>query len=322
MEHNFFLIQNFVNNSYNENNIVNHDKKSMEFQNMLKNSFSDEQLIDLLIYTGYIPDLYPSDSSQETLYSKLIEVLVCEWAQRMGYDSKYVKQKASYEDITITVSNKVIVCDAKSFRLGRSQKAPNVKDFLKLEDIRKWLSRYNNKLGGLVIYPCRHEWTDSSDAYQYCTTKDAPTLMLPYKYLAFFLMYKSNFNPNDIEELWDYDRLFPKQLKKDMPNGNRKAYWNVINKEIIRITKVDEKQLEDFLNYSEKLINQCIQANLKVLFEKKHKIKEKIEKDVLDLNDIDELKKEMIRYRTSIETNNIDCLINRIYNFRIDQKNL
>ena len=111
----------------------------------------------------------------------------------MGLNSRFVKPKSGYEDVTIFLDNNAIVCDAKSFRLGRSQKAPNVKDFIKLQDIRHWLSRYDKKIGRLVTYPCRHEWSSSSNVYEYCTTKDTPTLMLPYKYLAFLLKYKNSF---------------------------------------------------------------------------------------------------------------------------------
>ena len=132
MENNFFLIQNIVDSYYTKSDIsVEHLKIASDFQSMLKKDFNDEQFIDLLIYTGYIPDLYLSNSSQENLYSKLIEVLVCEWAQRLGLNSRFVKPKSGYEDVTIFLDNNAIVCDAKSFRLGRSQKAPNVKDFIK-----------------------------------------------------------------------------------------------------------------------------------------------------------------------------------------------
>ena len=69
----------------------------------------------------------------------------------MGLNSRFVKPKSGYEDVTIFLDNNAIVCDAKSFRLGRSQKAPNVKDFIKLQDIRHWLSRYDKKIGGLLL---------------------------------------------------------------------------------------------------------------------------------------------------------------------------
>ncbi len=320
MKNNFFLIQDIVNSYYTQNNVyIDHLKISNDFMAMLKKDFNDEEFIDLLICTGYIPDLYPSDSSQETLYSKLIEVLVCEWAQRIGLKSKFVKQKSSYEDVTIFLDNNAIVCDAKSFRLGRSQKAPNVKDFLKLEDIRKWLSRYDKKLGGLVTYPCRHEWSTSSDAYQYCTTKDAPTLMLPYKYLAFLLKYKNKYSITDLKSLWDYKRLFPSTLTKNIPGGNKVGYWNVINNEIKRITHVSQNEFNQFFNYAENLITKCIQANLEILTEKKNKIIENITTQVNSVNDINVLKKEIIQYKIASETDYLNSLISRIYTFRIDE---
>ena len=213
--HYFFLLQNIVDESFKTNSIINHDIISTNFQSMLEKNFTDDQFAELLIYSGYIPDSYEKDSSQETLFSKLIEVLVCEWAKRMGFSSRFIKQKASYEDVNIVIDNKVIVCDAKSFRLGRSQKAPNVKDFLKLEDIRKWMARYPNKLGGLVTYPCTHDWSSGSDAYQYCSDKSAPTVMLPYKYLSYLLKTKSNYSTTELSELWDYSRIFPITQKNE-----------------------------------------------------------------------------------------------------------
>lgn len=318
MKNNFFLIQNIVNKSYTKGDNVDHLLVSNKFMAFLKNEINDEDFVDLLIYTGFIPDLYPSDSSQETLYSKLIEVLVCEWAQRIGLKSKFVKQKSSYEDVTISLDDYVIVCDAKSFRLGRSQKAPNVKDFLKLEDIRKWLSRYNKKLGGLVTYPCRHEWSSSSDAYQYCTTKDVPTLMLPYKYLAYLLKYKDRYTVSELKQLWNYNELFPTVLTKATPNGNKRGYWKVINREIKKITKTSQAEFDNFFSYAEKRITECVQANLEILLNKKNTIIGNIISEVNSKDDITELKTEIIKYKIASETDYLNSLITRINDFRIE----
>ena len=119
--HYFLLLQEVVNDAFKKFSTIDHDLISANFQSKLQKEFSDDQLADLLIYSGYIPDLYDNDSSQETLFSKLVEVLVCEWARRMGFSSRFIKQKASYEDVNITINGKVLVCDAKIFRLGRSQ---------------------------------------------------------------------------------------------------------------------------------------------------------------------------------------------------------
>ena len=224
-----FYIKDFVDMKFANKQNIDHEKIADEFMRKVQAEMDDLRFEHLLMIAGFIPDLYQSDSSEETLFSKLIECLVAEWARRMGFQAKIVKQKASYEDITITIDNRAVVCDAKSFRLGRSQAAPNAKDFLKLEDIRKWRSRYKESWGGLVTYPCRHEWTKGSDIYQYCSSNDAPTVMLPYKYLAYLLHYKSTYSVLDLKKMWDYKRIFPAKLKKNMRGGNKKPYWDKIN---------------------------------------------------------------------------------------------
>ncbi len=316
-KHYFFLLQEVVDSAFKKFSNIDHDLISANFQSKLRKEFSDDQLADLLIYSGYIPDLYDNDSSQETLFSKLVEVLVCEWAYRMGFSSHFIKQKASYEDVKITINSKVLVCDAKSFRLGRSQKAPNVKDFLKLEDIRKWLARYDNKLGGLVTYPCTHEWRSSSDAYQYCSDKSAPTVMLPYKYLSFLLKYKNNFNTTDLANLWDYNRIFPTILPKKMQGGNRNAYWLKIDAEILRITKTTPQELRKYISEADKLIHECILANLTILEKNKYDISFSIKDSINAETDINKLKREIIEYKTISETSTLTALISRIKNFRL-----
>ena len=86
--------------------------------------------------------------------------------------------------------------------------------------------------------------------------------MLPYKYFAFLLKY----NSTDLRNLWDYDRLFPNAFTKSIPNGNKTSYWNVINKEIKAITHVSQDEFEQFFDYAEKLLTQCIQANLEGVY--------------------------------------------------------
>lgn len=316
-DHYFFLLQDFVDDAFENNDLIDHEALASQFTKKLQREFSDDQLADLLIYTGYIPDSYDNDSSEETLFSKLVEVLVCEWARRMGFSSRFIKQKASYEDVNISIKDRVIVCDAKSFRLGRSQKAPNVKDFLKLEDIRKWLARYDNKLGGLVTFPCTHEWSSSSDAYQYCSDKSAPTVMLPYKYLSFLLKYKDRYNTTDLANLWDYNRLFPNTLTKKMAGGNKSAYWKVIDAEIVRITKTSNSELKGYMTSADALIRECILANLKILENNKSAIIEAINNSVSSESNIDKLKKEIIAYKTASETKTLTDLISRIKNFRL-----
>lgn len=315
-----FLVQQIVDNekkaAYHKSVILNTDLVASRFENYLFQEFSDKEFCNLLACSGFIPDLYSSDSSEETLYTKLIEVMVSNWGNRMGYKSKYLKEKASYEDVNINIGNKVIVCDAKSFRLGRSQAAPNVKDFLKLEDMRKWLGRYKNGLGGLVTYPDTHDWVKGSDAYLYCSTKDCPTVMMSYIYLAMILHYKKRFDTNSLIEMWHYNRLFPQPLEKKMEGGNRIPYWNTINLEMQRILNITEDELfNTFLFYKEMQKN-VIMQNLYNL----RKIKDnKINEIQTACNQMDEkeIREELISYKIRNETEEIDSFIGRIQKFRL-----
>ena len=260
----YMFMMEYINSILKNNIKINNDTIAKDFDLHLR-TLSTDIFIEKFIYTGYIPDIYASDSSEETLFAKLVEVMTAEWARRMGFHSQYIKQKSSYQDVDIVISDRVVVCDAKSFRLGRSQMAPNVKDFLKLADIAKWLDRYSEakRLGGLIVYPCKHEWAKGSDVYQYCSTKATPTLMLPYKYLAFLLKYSTQYDTKNLVQLWDHARIFPVALKNKATN--KKDYWDIINQEIIRITKTTPEVLSIFMSSADQSINNCIKANIAYL---------------------------------------------------------
>lgn len=312
------FMMNYVDTFFKNNTIINSDDVANSFCDYLK-TLTNEEFINKLIITGYIPDIYESDSSQETLFTKLVEVMTYEWARRMGFKSEYVKQKASYQDVNIEICGKIIVCDSKSFRLGRSQAAPNVKDFLKLADISKWLERYpeNQRLGGLVVYPCKHEWTRGSDAYQYCSNKETPTIMLPYKYLAFLLKNIDNYKTNDLLELWNYDKIFPEVLKNK--NTNKFEYWKKINAEIIKITNSSQKELENFLDYSKSLTKEYISINIFYLKDLIETIKDQKKKQ-LDELDKEMLEQLLLNLMIKDDTKGIEQSINNINKFRVDKE--
>lgn len=310
-------IKNYVDSKFNSGAEIDHESIANEFLTKLRNEFDDERFENLLIVSGFIPDLYASDSSEETLYTKLIEGLVCEWADRIGASGRLIKQKASYEDVQITINNKIVVCDAKSFRLGRSQQAPNAKDFLKLEDIRKWMDRYENAAGGLVTYPCKHEWTKGSDIYQYCSTKDVPTLMLPYKYLALLFHYKDSFTPAELLNLWDYNTIFPNKLSKDMQGGNKKPYWRKINSAISDVIHIPISSINDYMEDADEKIEECVREHRELIENLKNDKIHAIEVAVNAIHDINQLRATIIDYQVSSETNNLDLMIERIDNFRL-----
>lgn len=308
----FFALEKFV--DFGEN--TGSEKVAADFKERLGSKYDDEKFCKLLSCAGFIPDLYKSDSSEETLFSKLTEILVAEWAERMGFKSNVVKTKSSYEDINFSISEKIIVCDAKSFRLGRSQQAPNVKDFLKPADIQKWLNRHENGLGGLITFPDTHDWTESSDVYLYCTDKNCPTVILSYVHLALILHFCNKHSAKKLKQLWNYEKLFPKPLNRKISGGNRKAYWSVINSKIISVLDISESDFIIYFEQCKKLQTECIKSHIERLQEIKSQIVEEIE-NAYEKFSKEELLSELVEYRVKNETRKIDEFIKRIYKFRL-----
>lgn len=127
------LLRTFITENHNWNGTTAPDSDVLVPQlSTILAKLTTQEFAFLLCHSGFIPEEFEPDSSEETIYTKMIEVVVGEWARRLGFDQTVLpKQKSSTEDITVADDKHLIVCDAKSFRLGRSQKAPNVKDALK-----------------------------------------------------------------------------------------------------------------------------------------------------------------------------------------------
>jgi hypothetical protein len=271
----------------------------------------------LLLTTGYIPEFYGHDSSQETLYSKLVEVLVCEWAIRIGFtDSSILKQKASKEDVSIKLGNLIIVCDAKTFRLGRSQPAPNVKDTIKKADYDKWQDSYRGEkdkdgtfystIGGLITFPSLHRWKGGSDAYLYCTDKDDPIAILFYEYLAYMILGGFG-HERLIDVLSNYPELFPAKRKE------QHLYFNPV---LDRIFGENNEDFTDFIKLSLELINELVAHKTELVTEYIAKSKKLVE-DEVERIPIEDLKRRLIEAETKILSNQLQKQLDNINKFRV-----
>lgn len=83
---------------------------------------SDEDFIEV-ITSCFIPDLYSGMGKCEKLFTKLTELMVGEWWRRMGGSYHLPTKKSGTEDVELIYNSVSIACDAKVFRLGRSQKS-------------------------------------------------------------------------------------------------------------------------------------------------------------------------------------------------------
>ena len=201
----------------------------------------DNDFIEV-ITSCFIPDLYSGMGKCEKLFTKLTELMVGEWWRRMGGQYNLPTKKSGTEDVELIYNHISIACDAKVFRLGRSQKAPNVKDFLKLASVKLWIDNLNanyqkSKIerfvaGGLVTYSSLHEWESDSEVYEECTNHVTPVVMLPYEVLALLLKHKDKVQITDFVKLWNYSENHVRTSRQ------KSSYWTYVSNFICKLLSI------------------------------------------------------------------------------------
>lgn len=295
-------------NVTNWDNSPDTDTVSSDFFDEVK-KLDNSQLAFLILHSGYIPEFYSHDSSQETLYSKLIEVLVCEWAIRIGFKDSFVqKQKSNKEDVTIKLDNDVIVCDAKSFRLGRSQGAPNVKDTIKKAAYASWLYQYGTPFeqkGGLITFPSLLDWKNSSEAYKYFTEGDPAIVFMFYEHCSFFLL--QGLPPSTLISFMDnYRNVFPASSK------SKSIYFEGF---VQYVFKDSRKSFNEFMLFADQIIRERVTHTISkidgFLAETKKSIEEKVKN-----TDIDKLQNLLIEAEFKNQCNQLMKQLVNIKKFR------
>ena len=287
------------------NSSINTDSVEQAFRKEIE-AMEERDFEFLILHSGYIPDYYGSDSSAETLYSKLTESLVCQWAKRVGFKDSYLQtQKSNKEDITIKLDDKIIVCDAKSFRLGRSQPAPNVKDVIKKQAYETWLNCYDEKsrIGGLTTFPSLHDWKNKGEAYSYYTEGNPSIMLLFYEQMAYML--NQNIKADKIIEfLNSYNTYFTKASK------DKSLYWNAVIKNLFKKDTYNE-----YMKEAQKYLVEKVDAALQALKDKSQSIEKSI-KEELKNKTSQELRDIAFKARLKIESAGIQSQIKNIEKFR------
>lgn len=315
---NVFYVKNIVDDKISENTkSVQTIQIVKEVQKDIK-KLSDKDFIEVMLGC-FIPDVYRDQGKKEKLYTKISELLVGEWWRRMGGKYNLPTKKSGTEDVEIIFNNCSIVCDAKIFRLGRSQKAPNVKDFLKLASVAKWIENLKEKyekngnksqniLGGLVTYSSLHEWKKDSEVYQECSNSKVRVLMLPYEILALLLEKKETFSLDEFLSLWNYDVVDMKESK------NKDDYWKIMTPFLCDLLKMDKNSYEkDIKRYRDKILD-AKKMYIKLIEDDIEEKKKEIEEYLDSLSDPKQLKEYAYKRVEEFENQK-----NRAYLSRIDK---
>ena len=256
-------------------------------------SLSDEDFSQVIIYC-FIPDLYSGMGKKEKLFTKLTELMVGEWWRRIGGSYNLPTKKSGTEDVELIYKNTSIACDAKVFRLGRSQKAPNVKDFLKLASVQLWIKNLNQSykenglnrhaIGGLVTYSSLHEWESNSEVYTECTNQNTHVVMLPYEVLALLLKYKAQFNMQKFLNIWDYTG------NHVSTSSDKNRYWSYIKTSICGVIGISSAIYDNEIKNYHANILLAVKEYRKIIQDTVDAARESIAKDMDQFKDVESLK--------------------------------
>lgn len=132
---------------------------------------------------GVIPESFDHDSSQEKLYSKYTDAVLCETFRFLGLQSLVLAGRADCADVEAVSQNSGydLVADAKVFRLTRTAK--NAKDF-KVNSMHRW--KYGKKYA-IVVCPIYQLPSNKSQIYEQATSLDV--CILSYSHLAALVNY-------------------------------------------------------------------------------------------------------------------------------------
>lgn len=291
---NIFYFKNIVDFYYpNEDSPTQEIKKVVIYVKENIKQLSDADFIEVLI-SCFIPDLYAGMGKREKLFTKLTELMVGEWWRRLGGFYNLPTKKSGTEDVELIYDSISIVCDAKVFRLGRSQKAPNVKDFLKLASVKLWIDNLNSRyhknstahsvIGGLVTYSSLHEWENDSEVYEECTNCMTPVIMLPYEVLALLLEHKNSFCISQFVQLWNY------KSNNVVASRQKSNYWAYVANFICELINISSDEYDaEITRYHHRILS-AVQEYRNIIEHSIDAMKKKILSDLNRYSDYNSLR--------------------------------
>ena len=166
------------------------------------NHLSKQELMDILVHIGIIPESIEHDSTAEKLFSKASDSVLSRTFRELGLNATVLTERADSADVvaTSTIYGYSLVADAKAFRLSRTAK--NQKDF-KVEALSRW--RGNNQFA-ILASPYFQYPASTSQIYQQALNQNV--CLLSWEYLLFLL--QSNIKEThqlNLSHLWNFSAI-------------------------------------------------------------------------------------------------------------------
>lgn len=198
-------------------------------------------LHDHLRLCGNIPESYEHDSSEEKLYSKYTDALLCVAYKHIGLKSNVLAERAGVADVDAFGKDFSFVADAKAFRLSRTAK--NQKDF-KVQAMDGWK---HGKPFAMVVCPIYQLPSRNSQIYHQAIGRNV--CIFTYSHLSLLLKVAQAYGQNKARKLLlEVFQTIPALI----PSKSAIDYWLAVNKTILKSHKgVDKLWREEKMASSE-----------------------------------------------------------------------
>lgn len=181
-----------------------------------------EALLDHLRLCGAMPEQYGHDSSEEKLYSKYTDAVICESLSAIGLRGAIITARADSADVQARGRNYSLVADAKAFRLSRTAK--NQKDF-KVQAMDGWRQGLDF---AAIVCPIYQLPGRTSQIYQQAIARNV--CILSYSHLAALVGVGMRRKPPAAEE--SLHELL-KTISLLHPSKSATDYWTGLNRSLL-----------------------------------------------------------------------------------------
>ncbi|NJL29573.1 MAG: HindIII family type II restriction endonuclease [Thermoanaerobaculia bacterium] len=185
-------------------------------------------LLDHLRLCGAVPEQYGHDSSEEKLYSKYTDAIICETFRAIGLKSTIISARADAADVQALSADYSLVADAKAFRLSRTAK--NQKDF-KIQAMDGWRNDLDH---AIVVCPIYQLPRRTSQIYQQAIARKV--CILSYSHLAVLLGFAERRGKAKAAKCLG---TMLKSLEALHLSKNAVDYWSAVNGSLVTSLKRD-----------------------------------------------------------------------------------
>ncbi len=218
-------------------------------------------LISHLRLCGDIPEWYGHDTSEEKLYSKYTDILLCEAYKLLDMKSIVLTERGDAADVEAFADTYSFVADAKAFRLSRTAK--NQKDF-KIEALNRW--KYG-KPYAMVVCPIYQLPAKQSQIYHSAITREV--CIFTYSHLSILILFAQSTSTNLAQEL--LYKIF-ENIKTINPTKSSIEYWFSLNKTMLDFSPVLKKLWKEEKIVTENSVMIAKQAALNFLARERERI--------------------------------------------------